>query len=173
MTNLETLDLSSNRISGGIPSGLCQGTTTRLKELYLQNNWFTSPIPPTLSNCSQLVSLDLSFNYLTGKIPSTFWYLSKLQDLIIWFNELEGEILQELIVKIMCSSSTVTVTPPKPNFFPTSLSPAVPRRQWISSGPSVKHIDHCRLFEELDSTASTSCNLLSFLRYSQIFSACS
>ncbi|KAI3499759.1 hypothetical protein L1887_35568 [Cichorium endivia] len=97
MTNLETLDLSSNRISGGIPSGLCQGTTTRLKELYLQNNWFTSPIPPTLSNCSQLVSLDLSFNYLTGKIPSTFRYLSKLQDLIIWFNELEGEIPQELM----------------------------------------------------------------------------
>ncbi|XP_023734615.1 systemin receptor SR160 [Lactuca sativa] len=97
MTNLETLDLSSNKISGGIPSGLCQGTTTSLKELYLQNNWFTSPIPSTLSNCSQLVSLDLSFNYLTGEIPSSFRYLSKLQDLIIWFNELEGEIPQELM----------------------------------------------------------------------------
>ncbi|KAL4583016.1 hypothetical protein LXL04_007580 [Taraxacum kok-saghyz] len=97
MSNLETLDLSSNRISGGIPSGLCQGTTTSLRELYLQNNWFTSPIPSTLSNCSQLVSLDLSFNYLTGQIPSSFRYLSKLQDLIIWFNELEGEIPQELM----------------------------------------------------------------------------
>ncbi|KAI3669154.1 hypothetical protein L6452_40380 [Arctium lappa] len=98
LTNLETLDVSSNMISGGIPSGLCQGTTTSsLKVLYLQNNRFSSPIPATLSNCSELVSLDLSFNYLTGKIPSSFRYLSKLQDLIIWFNQLDGEIPQELM----------------------------------------------------------------------------
>ncbi|KAI3507791.1 hypothetical protein L1887_22785 [Cichorium endivia] len=55
----------------------------------------------------------------------------------------------EITEEHSCSSSTVTITPLKPNFFPTSLSPAVPRRQWISSGPSVKHIDHCRLFEDI------------------------
>ncbi|XP_071732282.1 systemin receptor SR160-like [Rutidosis leptorrhynchoides] len=97
MTNLEILDVSSNKISGGVPSGLCQDTNTSLKVLYLQNNWLTGPIPSSLSNCSQLVSLDLSFNYLTGKIPTSFQYLSKLQDLIIWFNELDGEIPHELM----------------------------------------------------------------------------
>ncbi|KAI7741593.1 hypothetical protein M8C21_019870 [Ambrosia artemisiifolia] len=98
MTNLERFDVSSNRISGGIPGGICQGgDATRLHVLYLQNNRLTGSIPATVSNCSQLVSLDLSFNYLTGKIPESFGYLSKLQDLIIWMNLLTGEIPEELI----------------------------------------------------------------------------
>lgn len=98
LTNLERFDVSSNQISGGIPSGLCEGSsTTRLKVLYLQNNRLNGSIPSTLSNCSQLVSLDLSFNSLTGKIPSSFRYLSKLQDLMIWMNLLIGEIPEELM----------------------------------------------------------------------------
>ncbi|KAI3723101.1 hypothetical protein L2E82_34449 [Cichorium intybus] len=97
LTNLEKFDVSSNRLSGQIPSGLCQGTgTSSLKVLYLQNNLLEGTIPSTLSNCSQLASLDLSFNSLTGTIPSSFRYLSKLQDLMIWMNLLSGEIPEEL-----------------------------------------------------------------------------
>ncbi|KAJ8447029.1 hypothetical protein Cgig2_033598 [Carnegiea gigantea] len=100
MSNLEVLDVSSNEISGKIPPGICQnpdGGGTILKELYLQNNLLTGVIPPTLGNCSQLVSLDLSFNYLNGRIPSSLGSLSKLKDLIMWMNQLEGDIPSELM----------------------------------------------------------------------------
>ncbi|VFQ96771.1 unnamed protein product [Cuscuta campestris] len=98
LVNLETLDLSSNNISGLIPSGICKDPkNSSLKVLYLQNNLFNGPIPESLSNCSQLQSLDLSFNYLSGKIPSSLGSLSKLKDLIIWLNQLEGEIPDELM----------------------------------------------------------------------------
>ncbi|XP_077253173.1 leucine-rich receptor-like protein kinase family protein [Tasmannia lanceolata] len=97
LTNLELLDLSSNRIPGSLPSGLCQNSGNSLKELYLQGNMFTGMIPATLSNCSQLVSLDLSFNYLTGTIPSSLGSLSQLRDLRMWLNLLEGEIPSQLM----------------------------------------------------------------------------
>ncbi|MFS7922508.1 putative protein kinase RLK-Pelle-LRR-XI-1 family [Helianthus anomalus] len=100
---LEVVDLSFNIISGQefmpwmLSDGCGSGGTTRLQVLHLQNNKLTSFIPATVSNCSQLVSLDLSFNYFTGKIPESFRYLSKLQDLIIWMNLLTGEIPEELM----------------------------------------------------------------------------
>lgn len=101
LTNLSasllTLDLSSNNFSGPILPNLCQNPKNTLQELYLQNNGFTGKIPPTLSNCSELVSLHLSFNYLSGTIPSSLGSLSKLRDLKLWLNMLEGEIPQELM----------------------------------------------------------------------------
>ncbi|KAG0457780.1 hypothetical protein HPP92_022937 [Vanilla planifolia] len=96
LTALELLDLSSNSISGLIPAELCQSPAFGLKELYLQNNVFTGHIPPSLSNCSKLISLDLSFNFLTGRIPSSLGSLSQLRDLIMWQNLLEGEIPMEI-----------------------------------------------------------------------------
>ncbi|XP_022977566.1 systemin receptor SR160-like [Cucurbita maxima] len=89
---LNSLDLSSNNFSGSIPAGLCEDPNNSLKELFLQNNWFTGGIPASISNCSQLVSLDLSFNFLSGTIPSSLGSLSKLKNLIMWLNQLEGEI---------------------------------------------------------------------------------
>ncbi|CDY41977.1 BnaA01g05490D [Brassica napus] len=101
LTNLSasllTLDLSSNKFTGTILPNLCRSTKNTLQELYLQNNGFTGKIPPTLSNCSELVSLHLSFNYLSGTIPSSLGSLSKLRDLKLWMNMLEGEIPQELM----------------------------------------------------------------------------
>ncbi|EFH70625.1 predicted protein [Arabidopsis lyrata subsp. lyrata] len=95
--SLLTLDLSSNYFSGPIFPNLCRNPKNTLQELYLQNNGFTGKIPPTLSNCSELVSLHLSFNYLSGTIPSSLGSLSKLQDLKLWLNMLEGEIPHELM----------------------------------------------------------------------------
>ncbi|KAL9250594.1 Brassinosteroid LRR receptor kinase-like protein [Drosera capensis] len=94
---LEVFDLSSNNVSGAIPSGFCRNGRASLRELYLQNNLITGPIPPSLGNCTQLVSLDLSFNYLSGMIPSSLGSLPLLEDLIVWMNQLQGEIPQELM----------------------------------------------------------------------------
>ncbi|GAB2254202.1 hypothetical protein Droror1_Dr00022011 [Drosera rotundifolia] len=97
ISGLEVFDLSSNNVSGVIPSGFCQNGRASLRELYLQNNLITGPIPPSLGNCTQLVSLDLSFNYLSGTIPSSLGLLPLLEDLIVWMNQLHGEIPQELM----------------------------------------------------------------------------
>lgn len=97
LSNLETFDVSSNNISGLIPSGICQKNNNALKVLYLQNNFLTGTIPGSLSNCTEMVSLDLSFNFLTGRIPSSLGSLSKLRDLISWLNQLNGEIPEELM----------------------------------------------------------------------------
>ncbi|XP_010515385.1 PREDICTED: protein BRASSINOSTEROID INSENSITIVE 1-like [Camelina sativa] len=101
LTNLSasllTLDLSSNYFSGLILPNLCWNPKNTLQELHLQNNLFTGKIPPTLSNCSELVSLHLSFNYLSGTIPSSLGSLLKLRDVKLWMNMLEGEIPQELM----------------------------------------------------------------------------
>lgn len=96
-TDLESLDLSSNDLSGSILESLCVDPRNSFKELFLQNNRFTGSIPPSLSNCSNLVALDLSFNFMKGTIPSSLGSLSKLRDLIIWLNQLQGEIPQELM----------------------------------------------------------------------------
>uniref|UniRef100_A0A2P2LN80 non-specific serine/threonine protein kinase n=1 Tax=Rhizophora mucronata TaxID=61149 RepID=A0A2P2LN80_RHIMU len=96
LTSLETLDLSSNNLSGSIPADLCKDPANNLKELYLQNNFFTGYIPASLDNCSQLTALHLSFNFLTGTIPSSLGSLRKLRDLKVWFNKLHGEIPPEI-----------------------------------------------------------------------------
>ncbi|XP_045819194.1 systemin receptor SR160-like [Trifolium pratense] len=97
LTDLESLDLSSNNFTGTVPNWICEGEIgNNLKGIYLQNNRFTGFIPPTLSNCSNLVALDLSFNYFTGTIPPSLGSLTKLRDLILWLNQLHGEIPQEL-----------------------------------------------------------------------------
>ncbi|KAJ6815926.1 brassinosteroid LRR receptor kinase BRI1-like [Iris pallida] len=93
---LELLDLSSNALSGPVPEDLCGSPGFGLKELYLQNNLLAGPVPASISNCSNLVSLDLSFNFLTGALPPSLGSLSKLRDLIMWQNLLEGGIPDEL-----------------------------------------------------------------------------
>ncbi|XP_075501587.1 LOW QUALITY PROTEIN: brassinosteroid LRR receptor kinase-like [Primulina tabacum] len=97
MVILETLDASSNSLSGSIPSGLCQDPRTSLKWLYLQNNGSAGSIPQSLSNCSQLVSLDLSLNYLNGIIPPSLGTLPNLKDVILWLNQLNGEIPEDFM----------------------------------------------------------------------------
>ncbi|KAL8110658.1 hypothetical protein AgCh_026410 [Apium graveolens] len=97
MIKLETFDVSSNKLSGVIPVGICQDPRNSLRVLYLQNNELIGPIPESLSDCSNLVSLDLSFNYLNGTIPASLGSLSNLRDLILWLNQLDGEIPEELM----------------------------------------------------------------------------
>ncbi|MFS7947469.1 putative non-specific serine/threonine protein kinase [Helianthus anomalus] len=58
MLNLETFDVSSNRISGRIPAEICQGSgISRLQVLYLQNNRLKGFILASVRFCSQLFRL--------------------------------------------------------------------------------------------------------------------
>ncbi|XP_022722119.1 LRR receptor-like serine/threonine-protein kinase GSO1 [Durio zibethinus] len=67
-SELETLDLSNNHLSGKLPIWLWN--CTRLLMLALANNQLDGPIPIELCNLVDLQYLDLSQNHLSGTIPS-------------------------------------------------------------------------------------------------------
>ena len=80
LSNLESLDLSSNELTG-IPAEL-----GNLETLFLGFNELAGPIPGELGNLSNLKSLDLSSNRLTGTIPGELGSLSNLETLFLGFN---------------------------------------------------------------------------------------
>ncbi|KAM0042324.1 putative non-specific serine/threonine protein kinase [Helianthus debilis subsp. tardiflorus] len=67
LTSLQAIDLSSNNITGVIPSSL--GSLEDLMSLHLQSNKFEGDIPISLQNLLGLVTMDLGNNFFTGTIP--------------------------------------------------------------------------------------------------------
>ncbi|KAI9326383.1 hypothetical protein BDR26DRAFT_877357 [Obelidium mucronatum] len=94
-TNLRTFQLFNHGIVGQIPSFL--GTQlTNLVTLNLRQNNLTGRIPVSLENCVRLTSLDLSFNFLDGDIPAQlFTRLTSLIYLNLSNNQLDGVIPQD------------------------------------------------------------------------------
>ncbi|KAK4576285.1 hypothetical protein RGQ29_027014, partial [Quercus rubra] len=113
-TNLESLDLSNNRIYGQVPrwlgdvgrnslsyvnlrANLLQGPFPTLNFLSLQyffvsNNSFTGEIPSLICNASSLEVLDLSHNNISGMIPKCLANFSVLSVLDLRMNKLHGTI---------------------------------------------------------------------------------
>ncbi|KAJ0691493.1 putative leucine-rich repeat-containing, plant-type, leucine-rich repeat domain superfamily [Helianthus annuus] len=90
LTLFTSIDISSNRFSGEIPS-----TIGRLKALYVLNvsrNEFTGSIPPSIGNLRQLESLDMSRNNLSGEIPYALTNLNFLSTFNVSYNQLRGRI---------------------------------------------------------------------------------
>ncbi|KAK4780888.1 hypothetical protein SAY87_016994 [Trapa incisa] len=69
LSDLESLNLSSNSLGGALPSGLGQKSLVRLD---LSNNQFTGPIPDTLS-VSHLQLVLLNNNLLEGRVPEELY----------------------------------------------------------------------------------------------------
>ena len=90
-----SLDLSRNRLAGGIPHEL--GGLVNLRYLDLGGNDLSSSIPPELGNLANLRSLDLAGNELLGSIPPELGNLLNLESLYLDSNyELSGAIPSEL-----------------------------------------------------------------------------
>ena len=68
------------------------GNLSNLETLWLDDNQLTGPIPVELGNLSNLESLNLYNNQLTGSIPVELGNLSNLKDLRLHNNELTGEL---------------------------------------------------------------------------------
>ncbi|KAK9118073.1 hypothetical protein Scep_016166 [Stephania cephalantha] len=90
LTNLKTLSLRFNALSGILPGDL--GRCAELRNLYLQGNKFSGEIPATLFGLRNLIRLNLARNSFSGEIPSGFNNLSRLATLLLDNNRLSGSI---------------------------------------------------------------------------------
>lgn len=87
---LRAIDLSSNNMSGRIPSEIFK--LVELRSLNLSHNQFMGRISKEIGNLKQLESLDLSSNRLFGEIPQSMSTLSFLSSLNMSFNNFSGKI---------------------------------------------------------------------------------
>ncbi|CAI0394503.1 unnamed protein product [Linum tenue] len=94
LTNLRTLDLSSNRITA-LPSDMW--SLSSLKTLNLSSNQISGLLPNDIGNFGGLETLDLSGNSFTGEIPPAVRSLLSLRVLKIGGNGFEGRIPVEIL----------------------------------------------------------------------------
>ncbi|KAM0060660.1 putative protein kinase RLK-Pelle-LRR-III family [Helianthus debilis subsp. tardiflorus] len=124
---LRVLSLYNNSLSGPIPdlSGL-----VNLKILFLNYNFFSGVIPPSIASLHRLRTLDLSHNILSGIIPIDITNLSRLTYLRLDSNRLIGSIpplnqtyLNIFNVSFNALTGPVPVTPTLSKFSTSSFSP--------------------------------------------------
>ncbi|KAM0869642.1 hypothetical protein ACQ4PT_040541 [Festuca glaucescens] len=91
---LKFLSISSNKLNGTVPPKL--GNLSRLKILDMSANMLTQTVPPDIGNLSRLRILDLSGNLFAGAVPPQLGKLTLLEELSLSGNQLEGSIPAEL-----------------------------------------------------------------------------
>ncbi|XP_024017186.1 receptor-like protein EIX2 [Morus notabilis] len=87
---LKSIDLSSNRLIGEIPSEITQ--VVGLVSLNLSRNSLSGQIPSEIGQLASLDSLDLSRNHLVGQIPPSLTHIDRLNALDLSNNNLSGKI---------------------------------------------------------------------------------
>ncbi|KAJ7950778.1 Leucine-rich repeat receptor protein kinase, partial [Quillaja saponaria] len=87
---LRVIDLSSNKLTGNIPSQFTNFSA--LVALNLSQNCLNGTIPLKIGMLKELMSLDLSRNYLSGDIPSSVVNLTFLNHLDLSYNNFSGKI---------------------------------------------------------------------------------
>ncbi|XP_019090887.1 PREDICTED: receptor-like protein 12 isoform X1 [Camelina sativa] len=92
LQKLRHLDVGSNQLVGSISDLLrIQGCFPALRNLFLNNNYFTGELPNKLANLTNL-EMYLSFNKLTGAIPSALANIPRLTNLHLDHNLFSGSI---------------------------------------------------------------------------------
>ncbi|XP_057477145.1 probable LRR receptor-like serine/threonine-protein kinase IRK [Actinidia eriantha] len=99
--SLKILDLSSNSLSGEIPSVI--GRFSSLQLLNLSRNSLIGSVPITIGELKTTQVIDLSFNQLNGSIPSEIGGAVSLHELRLETNFITGTIPSEIE---NCSSLT-------------------------------------------------------------------
>ncbi|XP_004308382.1 PREDICTED: systemin receptor SR160-like [Fragaria vesca subsp. vesca] len=87
---VKRIDLSSNRLTGGIPSEIT--SLVGLVSLNLSRNSLTGEIPLEIGKLKSLDSLDLSRNKLHGGIPMSLAHIDRIGYIDLSYNNLSGEI---------------------------------------------------------------------------------
>ncbi|XP_075663914.1 receptor-like protein EIX2 [Castanea sativa] len=87
---LRLIDLSSNNLSGSIPTEISD--LFELRFLNLSRNHLMGKIPEKIGSMKELESVDLSRNHLSGEIPPSISNLTFLSLLDLSYNNLSGRI---------------------------------------------------------------------------------
>jgi hypothetical protein len=90
LTSVTHIGLNTNQLSGTIPTFI--GSMSALLYLTLENNQFTGEIPITLGDLSDVTHLGLGNNQLNGTIPSSVGNMTALTYLDLGNNLLSGQI---------------------------------------------------------------------------------
>ncbi|XP_076942781.1 leucine-rich repeat receptor protein kinase HPCA1-like [Bidens hawaiensis] len=149
LTQLVTIDLSDNKLSGPIPTSLF--TLPNLQTLNLRSNSFSGTIPPIISNLKNIETLDISHNSLSGSLPDTSTSLT-LTRLDLSFNKLTGSLpkLAPNLIELAIKSNSISGFLPKPSFTEltqlevvelsnNSLTGTIPG--WFFLQPSIQQIN--------------------------------
>ncbi|KAH6769370.1 Leucine-rich repeat protein kinase family protein [Perilla frutescens var. frutescens] len=88
--SLQSLDLSSNALTGGIPVAI--GNFSRLQALNVSRNSLAGSIPASIGELNTTRVVDMSHNQLTGSIPPEVGSAVSLQQLRLDSNLLAGGI---------------------------------------------------------------------------------
>ncbi|KAI3525437.1 hypothetical protein L1887_04232 [Cichorium endivia] len=115
LTQLITIDVSDNKLSGPIPTSLF--SLPNLQTLNLRSNSFSGTIPPAISNLKSIQAVDISHNSLSGSLPDTSSLLT-LTRLDLSFNKLTGPIpkLPKNLIELAIKSNSLSGSLPKPSF---------------------------------------------------------
>ncbi|XP_073034964.1 uncharacterized protein [Primulina eburnea] len=95
ISTIESIAFKGNKLFGNLPEGMCH-RTSNLKRLSLSSNELEGPIPPNISECSQLSLLSLAFNKFSGSIPREIGNLRSLEILYLGSNHFTGTIPEEV-----------------------------------------------------------------------------
>ena len=100
LSNVKTLRLWENRLSGSIPAEL--GNLTSLGSLALSSNRLSGGIPSELGNLGGIKILDLTANQLTGRYPPS------LEASLTWRSCSSGETGSPGVYQRACETSRPT-----------------------------------------------------------------
>ncbi|KAI7735934.1 hypothetical protein M8C21_000657, partial [Ambrosia artemisiifolia] len=90
-TSLTGLDLSSNQLTGQLPSNIAD-VLPFVVTLDLTSNNLSGPIPPDIGNLNNINVLRLGSNQLTGQIPYELGRLYRMKEFSVADNRLSGQV---------------------------------------------------------------------------------
>ncbi|XP_024045857.1 probable LRR receptor-like serine/threonine-protein kinase At3g47570 isoform X3 [Citrus clementina] len=96
MRRLKIIDFSSNSLSGSLPGDMCN-SFTQLESFDVSSNKITGQLHSSLGGCRKLKRLSFSHNEITGKIPQSVGNLTELTELDLGGNNLEGEFPSAIV----------------------------------------------------------------------------
>lgn len=95
LPSLQSFDLSSNKLNGSLPSHICHNST-QIKVVKLAVNYFAGDFTSGFGKCVLLEHLCLGMNNLTGNIPEDLFRLQSLNLLGIQENRLSGSLSRNI-----------------------------------------------------------------------------
>lgn len=160
LTNLQTVLLQNNNISGHIPAEI--GKLSKLQTLDLSDNNFRGRIPPSLSHLKSLHYLRLNNNSLSGDIPQSFANMTQLTFIDLSYNNLSGPVprFQAKTFSVVGNPQICATATEKDCFGIDQLPLSFNVNNSASSQTSQKPKSHPKLALALGSSLASTCLLI-------------